>query len=79
MPDPRDRLIQCFAAAFPELHGERIPLASMETTAGWDSLAVVTLVALVEEEFGVDVAPTDLERFASFEEILTYLEPRIDA
>jgi acyl carrier protein len=35
--------------------------------ATWDSLATVTLVSVLEEEFGVAIAPEDYENMISFE------------
>ena len=71
---PRDRLIQCVSAHFTNLTPAEIPRASMATVGEWDSMASVTLIAVVQEEFGIEVAPEDYERFVSFEMILDYLE-----
>ena len=38
----------CFSCVFPSLSDEDIPHASVATVGSWDSLATVTLVALVE-------------------------------
>ena len=40
-----DRLVRCFAAVFPNVPAELIPLASVDNVPEWDSLASVTLVA----------------------------------
>jgi acyl carrier protein len=76
MADSRtqDRLTQCFAAFFAGLSAEEIPRASMATVGEWDSLASVTLITLVSEEFGIEVSPEDYEKFVSYELILDYLE-----
>jgi acyl carrier protein len=58
----KEKLIKCFSAAFPELNKAAIESADMENTSGWDSIAQVTLLALVSEEFGMDV---DFEKFES--------------
>ncbi len=67
MPDTRERLASCFAVAFPELSEAEIPLASHSSIANWDSLATVTLVSLVEEEFKISVPPEDFDYMVSFE------------
>ena len=69
-----DRLCQCLSAYFSRLSLEEIPRASMATVGEWDSMASVTLIAMVAEEFGIEVAPDDYERFVSYELILDYLE-----
>ena len=74
MSDTRERLARCFSAYFTGLAPEEIPRASMATVGEWDSMASVTLIGLVQEEFGVEVAPEDYERFVSFETIFDYLE-----
>ena len=58
----REKLVKCFAAVFPELDPTEIESASAENTSGWDSIAQVTLLTLVGEEFGIDV---DFDQFGS--------------
>lgn len=60
MDDLRTRLAGCFALAFPKVDPDRLTEASVETVEGWDSLAQVTLLTLVGEEFAIDV---DFEAF----------------
>jgi acyl carrier protein len=62
------------SAYFSGLAIEEIPRASMATLGEWDSMASVTLIAIVGEEFGLQVEQEDYERFVSFELILDYLE-----
>lgn len=70
----RERLSKCLSAYFSGLAIEDIPRASMATVGEWDSMASVTLIAMVSEEFGIEVAPQDYEKFVSYELILDYLE-----
>jgi len=76
MTDLRHRLIACFSAVFPALSQEEIRLATVQSVANWDSLASVTLIAVIEEEFGVQISPDDLEQFVSFQLIFDYLADR---
>lgn len=76
MDEHRVRLATCFAAAFPDLPGSEIPTATPESVAAWDSVANVTLLALVEEEFGLTLDPDELERLTSFDAMLNYLVVR---
>jgi acyl carrier protein len=71
--DLQKRLMACFSAVLPDLSPEEVPLATVKSVAGWDSLASVTLIVVIEEEFGIQVPPGDLEQFFSFELILDYL------
>lgn len=78
MKDFKERLEQCFMTAFPKLPREEICQASSSTVAEWDSLATVTLISLVEEEFNIavsvdDIADDNMEQFFSFQRILSYL------
>jgi len=73
MDETQARLIGCFQAVFPELSGEEILQADSGSIRGWDSVAGVTLLAVVEEEFGVSIEADDPEQFSSFQSFLTYL------
>jgi acyl carrier protein len=74
MSDTRQRLINCFQSVFPNLGPAEVPVATMASVATWDSLAGASLLTVIEEEFSVQVAPEDFDRFVSFELILDYLE-----
>jgi acyl carrier protein len=71
--DVPTRLAGCFAAVFPELGPEEIPRASAASVSNWDSLASITLLSVLEEEFQIQIAPEDLESLVSFELVLDYL------
>lgn len=64
-----DRLMACFAAVFPHLSPQEIRNATSHSVEGWDSIAFVTLIAAVEEEFQITI-PSDaypkLDSFAAF-------------
>jgi acyl carrier protein len=79
MNDVQTRLADCFAAVFPTLTPEEIRRATPESAEAWDSLAIATLVAVVEEEFGIPVDPEDMNRFISFQEVLAYVQNRLEA
>ena len=78
MTGTESRLLNCFMAVFPDLSAEEIPETSMQTTEGWDSMATITLISVVEEEFSVQIAPEDLEHFTSFAGTLSYLENQLE-
>jgi acyl carrier protein len=74
MNDPEARLVKCFSAVFSELSEAELRSASTSTLASWDSLTTVTLIALIEEEFKIEVGVEDLERLVSFDSVLGYLK-----
>jgi acyl carrier protein len=73
MPDLHDRLVRCFSAVFPDLSDEQIRSASTESLSAWDSLAAVTLVAVLQQEFGLEIDLGDLEKLISFERAKSYI------
>lgn len=79
MPDMRSRLVECFRAVFTDLPNGAIPDASMNSVANWDSLATITLVLVVQEEFGLQIEPEDLGQFVAFDRILEYVACRVGA
>jgi acyl carrier protein len=77
MDEMEKRLAACFSAVLPELAPEEISQASAASVEGWDSVATVTLLAVVEEEFGISIDVEDPARFDSFKDILTYLHEAV--
>jgi acyl carrier protein len=73
MPSQDDRLIRCFASVFPTLTTDEIRKVSTDSTGIWDSLASVTLAAVIQEEFNVEIESVDLAKVHSFEAFQTYL------
>ena len=50
------------------------PLPGLE---GWDSLAVVSLIAMVDEQFGVTLSPKEIAKAASIADIVRLLGDKI--
>jgi len=72
----KERLKNCFRAVFPTLPEGSIPGASVATVAAWDSIAAITLLHVVEEEFQTEI---DLDRIAdlnSFESLAAFLSAK---
>jgi acyl carrier protein len=68
------RLVSCFQVVFPQLTAEAIPFARQDSIEAWDSVAAITLISVIEDEFQVTV---DLERMlelTSFAAFLAYLK-----
>jgi acyl carrier protein len=74
MDDYEARLLKCFSAVFSGLGEAELRSASSENLASWDSVTTVTLIALIEEEFKIEVDVEDLERLTSFDSVLGYLK-----
>lgn len=66
----RERLVGCFEKVFPALPKDVIPAATHDNVAGWDSLTQVTLVALIGEEFELEVDFEEFESATSFPRLL---------
>jgi acyl carrier protein len=77
MSDQRNRLIRCFAAVFPTLTSQEILVTSVGSVGVWDSLATVKLVAVIEEEFNVQIDLSDPSRLDSFAAFENYLRQRV--
>jgi acyl carrier protein len=74
MSEQEDRLIRCFSSVFPMLSAAEIRSASRDSLAACgDSLTAITLVAVIQQEFNVDIDLSDLSELDSFEAFQTYL------
>jgi acyl carrier protein len=76
MDDVRDKLNHCFALAFPKLDPSQYATATAENTEGWDSLAQVTLIAVISEEFGREIDYEEFEGVTSFGDLARTLQVR---
>ena len=74
MSDIQTRVSQCFANVFPGIAPADLPSASAETLARWDSVAHVTLLSAIGEEFSLDISPDDFDELISYKLILYYVE-----
>ncbi len=73
MTDQKGRLIRCFASVLPTIAPEEIPGTSVDSVGIWDSLVTVTLAAVIEEEFNVQIDESDLPDLNSFVAFQNYL------
>ena len=76
MFERESRLVRCFSAVFPWLTPEEIRNVNAESSEIWDSLTAVTLVKVVEEEFGLEIPQEFVPQLDSFADFLTYIEQR---
>ncbi len=73
MSETQARLTRCFRSVFPKLKEEEIASASIETVETWNSVVTVTLLTVIEEEFGIQFELDVLESLVSYRSILGYL------
>ena len=76
MDDVKPKLIECFQIVFPDLKEKDIATASQETVAEWDSVAAITLVNVIEEQFGIEMDLDHVADLDSFDKVLAYLQQR---
>ena len=68
-----DRLANIFATTFPDVPESSIRSATQQNTPNWDSVAAITLMNLIEEEFQIQMDFEDLADLTSFAKISDYL------
>ena len=79
MSELEDRLTFCFASVFPGLTEEEIRNASVESVGLWDSLSFVTLAAVIQEEFNLEIDLNILPSLDSFQAFRDYLQAALAA
>jgi acyl carrier protein len=77
MSELDDRLTRCFASVFPGLSSDQIHSASVETVPAWDSLAAVTLIAVLEQEFDTQIDLMEMPELTSYQAVRDYLQRQI--
>lgn len=79
MSEVEDRLTKCFQTVFPDLPEAEIRKARQESITAWDSVAGITLLNVIEEEFQIQVDLELLAELDSFEHICDYLTRLVNA
>ena len=67
MDDVTERLRECFRTVFEGLSDEQIDSAVRGELTEWDSLGTLTLLTVVEEEFGIVIDDETAESIDSFD------------
>ena len=76
MNNIQQRVALCFTNVFPNIRQDEIPTASAASLASWNSIAQVTLLSSLAEEFGIDFEVDDFEQLDSYPLIVEYLEKK---
>ena len=72
--DETERLVsECFMATFPQLNPETVRQADVDAVNSWDSSQMLTLTAMLEEQFGLKIADKDIFELTSYEAVLAYV------
>ncbi|MGC4053301.1 MAG: acyl carrier protein [Paludibaculum sp.] len=72
-----ERLVNCFGEVFTNLDRASIPNATHSNIAEWDSIAQVTLLSLIGEEFAIEIDFEDFEDATSFSAILELVRAKV--
>jgi acyl carrier protein len=72
----KTRLLRCFETVFPELSESEILNSSQESVKAWDSVATITLVNVIEDEFHVELDLDDIADLTTFDRVLKYVESK---
>jgi acyl carrier protein len=71
--DIQSRLSRCFETVFPDLPAGQIPQARQSSMENWDSVASITLINVIEEEFQTSIDFERIPELTSFTSICEYL------
>jgi acyl carrier protein len=74
MDETRTRLIKCFEMVFPDMPESEIPNASQSSVSAWDSIAAITLLNVIEDEFQIALDLELVGELDSFSKIYEYLK-----
>jgi|HubBroStandDraft_6_1064221.scaffolds.fasta_scaffold602020_1 acyl carrier protein len=77
MDETRERLTKCFEVVFPDMPQDAIAGASTATVAAWDSIAAITLLNVVQDEFAIEIDLDELANLDSFARVYQYLQDRL--
>jgi acyl carrier protein len=77
MDKVQDRLAKCFETVFPDLQPTEIVRSSQETLSAWDSVAAITLLNVIEDEFGFPIDFDRLQDLNSFDRMLEYVKSQV--
>ena len=74
-----NRVQQVVADLFSIPAAKIIPGTSSETIESWDSLQHLNLVLALEQEFGLQFAPEEIEKLTSVQTIIELLNLKVQA
>ena len=72
-----DRVNTVLAEEFETEIEELTPDADIKTTLALDSLSLVDMIALIEQEFGVKIKPAELPKVKTFAALYDFIEEHL--
>jgi acyl carrier protein len=79
MDNTEERLVKVFETVFPDMSEGKVRTASQNTVSTWDSVAAITLMNVMEEEFSIEIDFDRAAELSSFPEILAYVKETVAA
>lgn len=76
MDDLTMRVLGCFRTVFAGVPDDQLEGASTTTLEKWDSVASITLVNVIEEEFQMEFDYDAIPELTSFQAVVEYLKAR---
>lgn len=70
------KLVCCFHAVFPDLNVAQIRSAATTSLPAWDSVAMISLLNVIAEEFGIDIDWEKLDEITSYTAIRSMVAKR---
>lgn len=77
MTDISSRVNQCFLNVFPGLETKDLPGANQAGLTEWDSVAHVTLLSAIGEEFQIDIEDEAFESLTSYSLVVDFVEKQL--
>lgn len=77
MTTTASRVAQCFLNVFPDLAAADLQRASQASLPQWDSVAHVTLLSALAEEFQIELTDDSFESLTSYLLILDFMETQL--
>jgi acyl carrier protein len=77
MSNIESRVSACFMSIFPELAEADVARASQASLAQWDSVAHVTLLSAIAEEFQIELDEESFDSLSSYLLIVDFVEGRL--
>ena len=70
------RLVKCFQIVFPDLTENEVTGASQKSIPEWDSVAAITLLNVIEDEFQIEMDLDIVAELDSFDALREHLAQR---
>lgn len=70
------KLIDVFQSVFPTLGEDEVQRASQASVAEWDSVAAISLINAIEDEYSIELGLDDAGGLTSFDLVADYIEER---